>query len=184
MGETFIGAIINNLMALAPFVVVLSYQRGVKWTVGRNPTELLPGFHLKIWFIHKVEVSDITDCAVELPIQSVITADEKLVCFSVNIGYRVTDVVKHWATVHDFDSSTAALAMTHLAERVREECLADLVRDLKKLERSLRGTLTTRFKEYGTEVFSVGFTNFAEVPRQIRLFTDGGIIGHKPAQLH
>jgi regulator of protease activity HflC (stomatin/prohibitin superfamily) len=161
-------------MALFPFVIVRQYQRGVRWQFGRNAFELAPGFHWKLWLFHQVEISDITDEAIELPIQSIITKDEKLVCFSVNICFRITDIVAHWNTVQDFRESTKALAMTHLARRVRSSTLSDLVTDLAKLERSLEGTLSTRFKDWGTTVFSVGFTNFAEVPRQIRIFTDGG----------
>jgi regulator of protease activity HflC (stomatin/prohibitin superfamily) len=174
MGGTLMETILQNLMALLPFVIVRTYERGVRWTFGCNPTELMPGFHWKIWLLHQVETMPIVDEAIELPIQSVITADEKLVCFSVNIGYRVCDVVKHWNGVQDFHESTKALAMTHLAQRVRASKLADLVAEggLKKLEGSAEGTLTTKFNKWGTEVFFVGFVNFAEVPRQMRIFTD------------
>ena len=159
-------------MALLPFVIVRSYQRGVRWRFGKDPKELGPGFHWKVWLWHQCEISDIVDEAIELPIQSVITKDEKLVCFSANIGFRICDIVKHWENVQDFHESTKAVAMTHLARRVREQTLSDLIGDLKKLEDSLENTLTTRFKKWGTEVFSVGFTNFAEVPRQMRIFGD------------
>lgn len=179
MGETFITVVFNNLMALMPFVIVRSYQMGVRWTVGRNPKPLKAGPHWKVWLVHQIEISDVTDEFIELPIQSVITKDKKLVCFSANIGYRIKDVVAHWQNVQDFVASTHGAAMTHLAARVRELDLADLESDLKKLEASLKGTLTTRFRDWGTEVFSVGFTNFAEVPRQYRFFTD-----QKPPVLH
>lgn len=174
MSGTFVELIFQNLMALFPFVIVLSYQRGVRWTLGREPVELEPGPHWKIWFYHKAEISDVTDEFIELPIQSVITKDKKLVCFSANIGYHIVDIVKHWQNVQDFVASTEGSAMTHLAKRVRESTLEELEADggLKKLEDSLQGTLTTRFKHWGTEVFSVGFTNFAEVPRQYRFFGD------------
>src|SRR5665213_2020808 len=172
MTGTFVELLMNKFLALFPFVIVRSYQRGVRWRFGRLPCELAPGFHWKIWLWHQVEIFDVADEAIELPIQSVITADEKLVCFSVNIGFRVTDIVAHACGIQDFHESTKAIAMVHLARRVREMKLAELVSDLKKLENSLEGTLTTRLKQWGTEVFSVGFTNFAEVPRQIRLFGD------------
>ena len=165
--------LINNLMALLPFVIILSYQRGIRWRFGKNPIELQPGFHWKFWIFHQIEIMNVVDEAIELPTQSVITADEKLVCFSANIGFRINDVVKHNCGVQDFHESVLSIAMTHLAKRVREERLEDLIKDLKKLEKSLEGTLTTRLTQWGTEVFSVGFTNFAEVPQQIRLFTDG-----------
>ena len=174
MHSTLVEMILQNLMSLLPFVIVKSYQAGIRWTLGRNPIELKPGPHWKIWLLHSATVYELCDDVVDLPVQSVITKDEKLVCFSVNIGYRIVDVVAHGCNVQDFVESTAGLAMTHLAQRVREMDLNELTASggLKKLESSLEGTLTTRMKRWGTEVFSVGFTNFAEVPRQMRIFLD------------
>lgn len=173
IGSTLVEIILNNLASLLPFLIVRSYQRGVRWKLGRNPKELLPGLRWKLWFYHQVELFDVPDEVLDLPVQSVVTKDEKLVCFSVNIGFRIVDVVSHACNVHDFLDSTAGIAMTHLAKRVREKTLSELVSDLKDLEKSLEGTLTTRMKHWGTEVFSVGFTNFAEVPRQMRIFLGG-----------
>jgi len=174
MPSTLIEMILQNLMSLFPFVVVKSYQEGIRWTLGRNPKALKPGPHWKIWIFHSVAVYDCCDDTINLPVQSVITKDEKLLCFSVNIGFRIVDVVAHGTQVQDFTESTSGLAMTHLAQRVREKELKDLVAEggLRDLEKSLEGTITTRMKRWGTEVFSVGFTNFAEVPRQMRIFLD------------
>lgn len=172
MTGTLVEAILANLMSLMPFVIVRSYQRGVRWVFGRNPKELKPGIHWKLWVVHQVEICSVVDDVMDLPVQSVITMDEKLVCFSVNIGYRVTDIVSHYCNVQDFIESTAGLAMTHLAQKVRERTCAELVADLKEVEKSLKGTLTTRMQKWGTEVFSVGFTDFAEVPQQMRIFLD------------
>jgi len=133
----------------------------------------MPGFWCKIWIVHSVEVIPVVDDVIELPTQSVITKDEKLVCFSANIGYRITNVVNHFCGVTDFTTATVGIAMTHLAQRVREKTLAELTIDLKKLEGSLENTLTTRVKDWGTEIWSVGFTNFAEVPSQLRIFGIG-----------
>jgi regulator of protease activity HflC (stomatin/prohibitin superfamily) len=183
MNSTLIEMILNNLMSLFPFVIFRSYQRGVRWTLGKNPQELGPGPHWKIWLWHGCEVYDVVDEVLDLPVQSVITKDKKLVCFSVNIGYRINDVISHCCNVQDFTESTAGIAMTHLAQRVREMTLEELEADLKKLEVSLEGTLTTRMKKWGTEVYSVGFTNFAEVPRQMRIFLGGHESAHSLAAL-
>jgi regulator of protease activity HflC (stomatin/prohibitin superfamily) len=177
MVGTLVEAIFNNFLSLFPFIILKTYQRGVRWTFGRNPVELQPGFRLKLWVIHQVEVFDVVDEVLDLPEQAVLTRDEKLVTFSVNIGFRITDVVKHANAVHDFIGSTRGAAMTHLAKRVREKTLKELVSDLKDLEKSLEGTLTTRMKRWGTEVYDVGFTDFAEVPRQLGLFLRGSPTG-------
>jgi len=162
--------ILENLMTLLPFVVIYSFEGGVKWTLGKKPRALGPGFHWKIWFVHEIEVISVVDEYMDLPIQSVITKDGQLVCFSVIIGYKITDPVKHFCEVSDFKEATEGVAMQHLALRVREQNYEELTNDLKALETSLRGTLTTRVRAWGTEIFSVGFTNFAKVPLQFRMF--------------
>lgn len=172
--DNIVDAVLKNLMDLMPFVIVRDYERGVRWTLGRNPQELKPGPHWRMWLYHSSEVMATVDDVIWLPTQSVITKDEKLVCFRASIGYRVRDVVKHFCSVQDFVESTKVLAMQHLAKKVRERTLEELSQPdaLSKLEKSLEGTLETRFKDWGTEIFSVGFTDFAEVPTQIRLFQD------------
>lgn len=162
--------IVDLYNALTPFVVVYSYQRGVRWTLGGNPRELGPGLHLKLWPIWDIEVIPVVDDYIELPIQSVITKDGKLVCFSTAIGFRIVDAVKHFCEVEDFKEAIAALSMAHLAKRVRETNYDDVSSDLKRLEDSLEGTLTTRVKPWGSEIVMVGFINFALVPRQFRIF--------------
>ena len=175
-------------MALLPFVIVKSFQEGVRWKwFGRHPSAIKPGLRLKVWFFHTVDIYDVVDDVLDLPTQSVITKDGRLVCFSVNIGYRISDVVAHGCNVMDFHQSTAGLAMTHLSQRVRSMTFEELTAEdaLKKLETSLEGTLTTRMKRWGTEIFSVGFTTFSDARKPIRIFLDfdkGSSI--KPAGSH
>src|SRR3569833_3686805 len=149
-GATLVEQFYANILSLAPFLIVKSYQRGVRWTIGRNPKELMPGPRWRVPVMHSVMLFDVVDEVIDLPIQSVITADKKLVCFSVNVAFRVVDVVQHACNVQDFFESTAGTAQTHLAKRVREKPLDELERPegLKDLETKLRDTLTTKMKRW------------------------------------
>lgn len=173
MLEGLVQGLFENLAELLPVKIVKSYERGVKWTLGRNPTLLDPGPHFRLWFYHSIETAVVADDVIELPIQSVITKDEKLVVFKAIIGFRIEDVVKHFTNVTDFRESTIGLSMTHLAKRIRNTILSEVVGDLTKIETSLTNTLTTKFKDWGTLVNFVGFSDFAEVPTQIRIFGEG-----------
>lgn len=170
--SSIVEIILRNLMQLMPFRVVMSYEAGVRWTLGKNPKPLAPGFHWCVWIVHQIETVLTVEEVINLPTQSVITADGQPVCFSANIGRRVTDPVAHFGAVQDFDASTEGLAMTHLAQRVRSLSYAELCADLAALERSLKGTLATRYAKWGAEVTSVGFTDFVLVRHQFRLFQD------------
>lgn len=172
----FLDKLLQMLLDIVPWRVVYSYEQGVRWTFGRTPTALQPGVHLCLPIIHEVQIISVVDEFFELPVQSVITKDGELVCFSVSIGYRVTDPVAHFCSVTNFQDASEGIAMTHLAQRVRDQSYQEVTQDLKTLENSLKGTLTTRMKDWGTEVFLVGFNNFAHVPYQFRMF-GGGLFG-------
>lgn len=171
--DGFIEKLFDNMMALMPFVIVKSYERGCRWTLGRNPKELGPGPHWRLYLYHSVEIGIVVADAIETPVQSVITKDEKLLCFNVGFTYEIEDFVAHNCNVTDFQSSTLNLACQHLAKRMRGQNLKEIADDLTKIEVSLKDTLTTLFKPWGTKVLKVGFINFAEVPQQIRIFADG-----------
>lgn len=172
--SNLVEALSSNLLQLMPFTIIYTYERGVRYTFGRNPVELQPGFRLRVYLVHTVDKVVVVDDVLTTPTQSVITRDGKLVCFRASIAYRVADAVKHYNGVTDFETSTLSIAQRHLAKRIRECPLAELEtpEGLKKLEDSLKGTLSTKFAAWGTEVFDVGFVDFAEVPTQIRLFGD------------
>lgn len=162
--------ILQNLAELLPFQVIYSYERGVRWTLGRNPIELTPGFHWRIWGIHRIETVEAVDQYLEIPVQSVMTQDDKPVSFAVVIGFRVKDPVKHYCEVVDFHEATIALASGHLAKRVREQSYEELRASLDQLEKSLTGTLETRVSKWGTDIISVGFKDFALVKHQWRIW--------------
>lgn len=183
IGTTVIEHVFANVEKLLPFQILKSYEEGVRWTLGKKPKRLGPGPHWRVPLLHSIVAYDIVDDVVDLPVQSVITKDNKMVCFSVNVAFRIVDIVAHACNVQDFMESTAGAAMTHLARRVRECTLEELEQPegLKKLEKSLEGTLTTKMKRWGTEVLDVGFTNFTPVPRQMRIFLDAHRNAHSLA---
>lgn len=179
--SNIVDALFRNLMELMPFVIINSYQRGVRWSFGKNPVELLPGFHWKLWLYHEIALVVVVDDAIHLPGQTVTCqADGKVYYFKVSFGFRIFDAVKHYCNVREFKESTIAIAMRHLAKRVRTASAEDLL-DPAKLEKSLENTLTTQFKGWGTEVFTVGFTDFAEIKTRIRLFGDDEVFNHVEA---
>ena len=174
IGGTLVEHVFANLQSLLPFRILKSYEEGVRWTLGKNPKRMTPGPHWCVPLWHSMNVHDIVDETLNLPTQSVVTKDGKPVCFSVNITFRIADVVAHDCNVQDFMESTAGAAMIHLSKQVRRKTLDELMAPeaLTKIEDSLRGTLTTKMKRWGTEIIDVGFTDFVPVPRAMRLFLD------------
>jgi regulator of protease activity HflC (stomatin/prohibitin superfamily) len=168
---TWIDAILSRIAELWPFVRVNTYQRGVRFRAGRNPTELAPGIHFAVWWFDDVHVVDVAEQPINLPTQTVTTRDDVPVTFSANVTYEIADVVQMYTSVQDFEDSINAIAMIHLAQRVRDWTWVELVEGQKELERSLKGTLTTRADRWGIKIIAVGFTDMVRA-RVHRLYGD------------
>lgn len=168
-------AILANLMTLMPFRIIRFYQHGVRSTWGKSPKALKPGLRASIWLMHEVITVPNTMTVIDLPTQTIITKDKKTLCFSVNIGLVVTDPVAYFGGVHDFDESTKGLAMIHLAKKVGALTLEEFVESKEALEKSLKGTLETLWKPWGTECTHVGFTDYAETTNVVRFMQDQNI---------
>lgn len=165
--------LLSNLWPLMPFRIVRSDEWGARWKNWGTVGEALgPGVHWVLYFAHPFEKCSRGEGMLDLPTQSVVTADEYAVCYSANIGWRIVDPVAYFVEVDNVEHALIALAMTHLAKNVRKQKYTDVVRGLDKLEASLRRTLETQARKWGVEITRVGFTDFVPVAQQVRLFQD------------
>lgn len=167
-----VNAVFQNVMELMPYRIVKFYQHGVRSTWGKAPKVLKPGLRWCFWLMHDIVVVPSTEEVIDLPTQTIITKDRKTLCFSVNIGRVITDPVLWMSGVHDFDASSRALAMIHLSKRVGAMTLDEFIQGREALEKSLRGTLETLWKPWGTECTHVGFTDFSETTQVVRFLQD------------
>lgn len=169
----WIDAILSRLEVLWPWRRVMPWQRAVRTTFlpfrGVRIAVLDPGLARAVPFFDSIEVRDVQEDTDNLLTQSVTTKDDIAVTFSANFAYEIDDVRAAVMNVREFASSLRDLGMIHLAERVRELTWAELLASQKELERSLRGTLTTRAKDWGVKITRVGITDLVKA-RQFRHF--------------
>lgn len=171
MNVTWIDAIIKRIAMLWPFVRVHEWERGLKMRYGRVVGVLEPGVHGAWWWFEEIEVDSVVEQTINLPTQSVTTSDGRGVTFSANIIFEVRDVRAKYTKVHEFEKSVNAVAMMHLARKVRRWTRDDLMLHQKALERSLRETLSTRAGKWGVTIVDVALTDLVE-SRMFRHYGD------------
>jgi len=170
-GTTLVDWVGSNIAALVPFRIVRNYERAVRFWLGTPGPELGPGFWWIVPGLWAIVVVDIRADTSNLPTQTVTTKDGKSVTFSANVEFSITDAVSYTTGVQQFDFSLTNVAMSHLAKRVREWTWDELVASQRDLERSLRGTMTTRAKEWGVTIHDVGLTDLT-IAKPLRLYGD------------
>lgn len=170
----FLELLAQYIMDLLPWRVVHDYEWGVRSPLGRRPEKpLSTGLHVFVPGYHTYYDVPRRPQVVPLRTQSMMTRNGVSVVFSGTIVIEITDAIAMIFEVHDFKDAVLDFAMTHLGERVHELDLKDgEAVDLKALERSLKGTLETRLRDWGAKVHKVGFSDFVPTQHQVRLFQD------------
>lgn len=176
----FLDSLFGHLREGWPFVRITPWERGIRirywgipWTRWKAVTVqvLGPGVHFAFWWFEEILTESVVQQVRNLPTQSVTTKDDIAVSFSTNVSYEVVDVEANLTQVHDFETSMVNLAMMHLSERVRDKTWEDLLHNMDDLERSLKGTLTTRVKPWGVRIVDVTLTDLVRA-RAYRLLGD------------
>lgn len=170
---SWIEVLLSRIGQLWPWRKVQAYQMGVRTTFipwkGVRVNVMEPGIVRAIPFFDDIEIRDVQEDTDNLLTQSVTTTDDVAVTFSANFAYEIDDVRASVMNVREFASSLRDVGMMHLSERIRDQTWAELRDGQKELERSLRGTLTTRAKDYGVKITRVGITDLVKA-RQFRHF--------------
>lgn len=174
MNGNWLETVFDWLTKLWPWKRTLMWQKGVRTTFvpfrKARVTLFGPGEIIRSipWF-DSVEIRDCQVDGYNLLTQSVTTVDGKPISFSANFFFEIEDVQKATFEVRDFASTLQDLAMVHLSERVRELTWDEVRLGQKKLEDSLKGTLTTRAKDWGVKITKVGITDMVQA-KQLRVF--------------
>lgn len=171
---SFLEILAQYLIELLPWRVTDEFDWGVHSRLGARPkTPLKTGLVLHIPGIHTYYSIPKRPQVIPLRTQSMMTKNGVSVVFSGTIVIEVTDPIAMIFEVHDFKDAVVDFSMTHLAERVHELTVENEQEvDLKSLERSLKGTLETRLRDWGAKVHKAGFTDFVPTQHQVRLFQD------------
>jgi regulator of protease activity HflC (stomatin/prohibitin superfamily) len=160
---TFVDWLLAVWKELCFIVVVESWERGVRFRRGQpEPEQLGTGVWFFWPFLDRIELIPVVRRFIDLPMQRITTADGIEVALSANIGYEITDAVKAYTEVHDYEVSLARLAAGHLHRRIHAWTYPELVSSLGRLEDSLEGTLTTRSKPWGIQIQDVGITDMVK----------------------
>ncbi len=161
-GSTLVEAIMANLATLAPWRVVRSYERGIRFRAGRDIAELGPGWH---WFVpvwESIEVVPVVQETRNVVSQSSWTADGGTVGFSCAYCYEIVDARKAFTRVQDLDGSMDNFVMVWLARAIRRRTRDQLRRDVRTLERRLEISLSHRAARWGVQITWLGLTDLSD----------------------
>jgi regulator of protease activity HflC (stomatin/prohibitin superfamily) len=163
--------LLSNVAALIPVAKVHSFQKGVKYSLGKDVATLSTGIHFYVPFFQSIEVIDVKQQTHNLLTQSVTTKDGKYVTFSCNMTYRITNARKNFTEVHEFVPSLENYAMMVVADHVARSRFSELVEGRDMIQESVKDEINERARKWGATVDDFAFTDLVQA-KPYRLFGD------------
>jgi regulator of protease activity HflC (stomatin/prohibitin superfamily) len=160
---SWVQALIEWLRQFWPFVIVMHYERGVRYWRGQIVGDALePDWYWCVPFFMHVETIPVKPDILKLWNLNVSTKDDRQLRVRANIRYELFDAVKAWNEVQDYKDNLGDEARTHLSKVVRERDYADLLADQATVEREAKNAMNAVVKEWGIKVIRCSITDFTK----------------------
>lgn len=170
--EEILSTVVANITNLLPIRKIHSYEQGVKFSFGQDKRLLKTGIHFYIPYIQGIEVRPTVPEVINLPNQSLITRDDKIVCISGAVEYQIQDLRKWWVSVQDFDATLVNTALGYIGRSVRQSQFDDIRTNTGAFEVDVYNKLKEKIDGWGVDLIDFYVTDFAPV-KTFRLIGDG-----------
>jgi len=148
--------IVAGFLFLNSIVIVRPTERGLIERFGRYNRFALPGLNLRIPFVEKVFIANITEMMADAQKQEIITKDKLNATVDAQIYYKIKpdepSVKASQYNVNNYEYQIVNLARTTLRNIIGTMNLADANSDRNKINADLMNVLQTETKNWGIEV--------------------------------
>lgn len=144
------------MIFISSFVkVVMEYQRGVLFTLGRYTRIMEPGVNIIIPVIQSWRRLDVRIRTLDIPAQDVMTKDNVPVKINAVIFYKVVDTKKAVLNIEDYDYAVSRYGQTSLRDVAGEVELDDLLSKREQIANKLRDIVDKGTDPWGIEVTEI-----------------------------
>lgn len=147
--------------------LVMEYQRGVKFTLGKFTSIMTPGLNLVVPIIQSYEKVDIRIKTVDVPKQDCITKDNVSVNVDAVTYYFVSDVKKAILDVQNFYYAVSQLSQTTMRDVVGEVTLDELLANRDAISDKIKVIIDKASDPWGIKVEKVELKHI-ELPESMK----------------
>ncbi len=147
---------------------VQSGQVGVKFSFGRVAKVCEPGFYPLVPIFQVIRLVPSRARTLDLPRQTLTTADGLVFTVDANVVYRVADARKALIEVRDYASALAQVLSLSVHEVLSVRDRASM-RVSKSLDRELAQAMQRRAEHWGIEIERAGFTTIRPLRQTLQI---------------
>lgn len=176
MFDKLIDFVLNQINNIIPFVIIFTFQNGVKYRFGKYTKTLKPGIHFKLPYIDTILHENTVDTTMLLPAQSIITDDKIEVVTKATVGYAIYDISKFYNNVYDSKSALSDRSCVIIRNTIASNSLEDILLDPLGFNDVLTEQVQKEVDDYGIRVNFVALVDFTR-SRSFRFFNENHLLG-------
>ena len=146
--------------------ILMEYERGVIFFLGKYQTVKGPGLIIVIPIVQKMLRVNLQTVTMEVPAQDVITRDNVSVKVTAVIFFRVVDPQRAILAVQDYLYSTSQIAQTTLRSVLGQSQLDELLSKLEEINVVLQRIIDQHTEPWGIKVSAVEVKN-VDLPQEM-----------------
>jgi regulator of protease activity HflC (stomatin/prohibitin superfamily) len=147
--------------------VLMEYQRGVVFRLGRFAMVKGPGLRFVIPVVDKLVKVSLRTVAMDVPPQDVITKDNVSVQVNAVLYFRVVEPEKALIEVEDYLYATSQLAQTSLRSVLGQAELDDLLSHRDRINKQLQEILDRQTDPWGVKISNVEIKH-VDLPQEMK----------------
>ncbi len=159
--------IIPAFFILSGFRVIMEYERGVIFRLGRIRASKGAGVNWIVPVIDKMIKISMRTITMDIPPQDVITKDNISIKVNAVVYFRVVDPNLAILKVEDYLYATSQLAQTTLRSILGQHDMDELLSDREKLNQNLQSTIDKQTDAWGIKVAMVEIKHI-DLPEEMR----------------
>jgi len=146
--------------------ILMEYERGVIFFLGKFQTVKGPGLIIVIPFVQKMLRVNLQIVTMDVPAQDVITRDNVSVKVNAVIFFRVVDPQRAILAVQDYLYSTSQIAQTTLRSVLGQSQLDELLSKREEINVELQKIIDQQTEPWGVKVSAVEVKN-VDLPQEM-----------------
>ncbi len=151
--ETIIVLLI--IYTLSGIKVIMQYETGVRFTLGRFTSIMKPGLRIVFPVIQTYQRLDMRVITVDVPKQDCITKDNVSLSVDAVVYYKIVDPKKTVLEVEDYSYAVSQLAQTTMRNVVGEANMDELLANREKISEKIKQIIDRATDPWGISVENV-----------------------------
>ncbi len=149
------GIIIGFFVLLSSIKIIMEYERGVLFTLGRYSRTLSPGLNIIVPIIQGVRKVDIRINTVDIPKQEVMTSDNVPVSVNAVVYMRVENPERAVLKIQDYVYAVAQYGQTALRDVIGNKELDFVLTKRDEIADEIKHLVDKETAEWGVDITSI-----------------------------